>query len=104
MFRRRMTTLNMSSQMVHRFGFIRLGLMPNRRKGSESGPRIGTGTRIWHQHPLQIIGCGATIGLSLRKGRRTAPLGPVRYGAARPELGVGDGNGADPDRPGVAAW
>jgi hypothetical protein len=31
------------SQIVQVFGFIRLGLMPTRRKGVESGPRSGIG-------------------------------------------------------------
>src|SRR3954447_19583616 len=87
MLRRRMTTLNMSSQTVHRFGFIRLGLMPNRRKGRDRGPRIGTGTCIWDQHPLQIIACGMAIETSL--GQRYDPTrgGAGKRRATDPSLG-----------------
>jgi len=34
---------NAISQIVQVFGFIRLGLMPKRRNGIESGPRSGIG-------------------------------------------------------------
>ncbi|WP_284274706.1 hypothetical protein, partial [Bradyrhizobium iriomotense] len=35
------TCENAISQMVQVFGFIRLGLMPNRRNGADNGPRSG---------------------------------------------------------------
>lgn len=49
------TRVNMSSQIVQVFGFIRLGRMPKARKGMEAGPRRGTGRRICCQQPLQIL-------------------------------------------------
>ena len=39
-----MTLENAISQIVQVFGFMRLGLIPNRRNGAESGPRNGIGT------------------------------------------------------------
>ncbi|VTZ65369.1 hypothetical protein EMEDMD4_790393 [Sinorhizobium medicae] len=54
-FRAFITRVNMSSQIVQVFGFIRLGRIPNARKGMEAGPRRGTGTCICSQHPLQIL-------------------------------------------------
>src|SRR5690348_15220528 len=60
--RARITFVNISSQIVHRFGFMRLGLMPNTRNGADSTPRSGTGTRICCQHPLQILACGCVTG------------------------------------------
>jgi hypothetical protein len=50
-----MTRVNMSSHTVQVFGFIRLGRMPNMRKGMEARPRSGTGTRICCQQPMQIF-------------------------------------------------
>src|SRR5215217_6423703 len=50
-----MTRVNISSQTVQVFGFMRLGRMPKIRSGSEAGPRSGTGTRICCQQPLQIM-------------------------------------------------
>ncbi len=50
-----MMRVNMSSQTVQVFGFIRLGRMPKARKGTEARPCSGTGIRICCQQPLQII-------------------------------------------------
>src|SRR5512133_1462902 len=55
--RARITFVNISSHMVQVLGFIRLGRTPNARNGTESTPRIGTGTCICSQHPLQILDC-----------------------------------------------
>ncbi len=52
--RARITFVKLSSQIVQRLGFIRLGRTPNARNGIESGPRNGTGTRICSQQPLRI--------------------------------------------------
>src|ERR1051325_1428833 len=49
------TLVNMVSQMLHRFGFIRLILTPSSLKGIDNGPRMGIGICICCQHPLQII-------------------------------------------------
>ncbi len=43
------------SQTVHRFGLMRLTLIPTMRKGIESGPRRAIGTRIFCQQLLQIV-------------------------------------------------
>src|ERR1043166_4955273 len=50
-----LTLVNMVSQMLHRFGFIRLILMPSSLNGIDNGPRMGIGICICCQHPLQII-------------------------------------------------
>src|SRR5947209_3219422 len=50
-----LTLVNIVSQMLHRFGFIRLILMPSSLNGMDSGPRMGIGICICCQHPLQII-------------------------------------------------
>jgi hypothetical protein len=52
---RPLTLVNMVSQMLHRFGFIRLILMPSSLNGIDSGPRMGIGMCMCCQHPLQII-------------------------------------------------
>src|SRR5258708_2585727 len=56
-----MTFVNIISQTVHVFGFIRLGRMPKIRKGSEAMPRNGTGRRSCCQQPLQILDRSADI-------------------------------------------
>src|SRR3546814_17993441 len=50
----RMSRLNIISQSVQVFGFMRLGRMPAKRKGAESTPRNGIGTRSCCQQPLQM--------------------------------------------------
>jgi hypothetical protein len=50
-----MTFVNIISQTVHVFGFIRLGRMPNTQKGSAATPRNGTGRCNCCQQPLQIF-------------------------------------------------
>lgn len=52
--RARMIVVKASSQKVQVFGFIRLGLRPKARNGSEVMPRSGTGRRRFCQHPLHI--------------------------------------------------
>jgi len=50
---------------VQVFGFIRLGLIPKRRNGAESGPRSGIGKCRFCQHPKQIAaGWGVMGGLN----------------------------------------
>ena len=51
----RMILLNISSQNVHVLGFILLGRIPKARKGTDAGPRNGTGKWICCQQPLQIL-------------------------------------------------
>jgi hypothetical protein len=56
------TLVNAISQMVQVFGFIRLGRMPNMRKGTENGPRNGTGRCNCCQQPMQMVaGSGVTV-------------------------------------------
>src|SRR5215212_11447901 len=64
-----MIRVNISSQTVEVFGFMRLGRMPKIRSGSEAGPRSGTGTRICCQQPLQIMdrGCGNRLRPSVQE-------------------------------------
>src|SRR6476620_2185773 len=60
--RARITFVNISSQMVQVWGFIRLGRMPKARNGAEITPRSGTGRCICSQHPLQNLEfCRAAI-------------------------------------------
>jgi hypothetical protein len=47
--------VNINSQIVQVFGFIRLGRMPKARKGAEAIPRKGTGTCICCQQPWHIL-------------------------------------------------
>src|SRR6516225_4582572 len=49
------TLVNINSQIVQVFGFIRLGRMPKARKGAEAIPRKGTGTCICCQQPWHIL-------------------------------------------------
>ena len=72
------TFVNISSQIVQVFGFIRLGRIPRARNGAEAMPRNGTGTCICCQQPWHIfawryvmrllLGLQATI--QGRSGRR----------------------------------
>ena len=55
--RARITLVNISSQMVQVLGFIRLGRTPKTRNGAEITPRIGTGTCICSQQPMQNLEC-----------------------------------------------
>jgi hypothetical protein len=66
-----MTRENAISQMVQVFGFIRLGLMPNRRNGADNGPRSGIGMCRFCQHPRQIVAGSGVIASS-------GPSCPVR--------------------------
>jgi hypothetical protein len=50
-----MTFENIISQIVHVFGFMRLGRTPKARKGSEATPRKGIGMRMFCQQPMQIV-------------------------------------------------
>src|SRR6478752_6712549 len=71
--RARITFVNINSQMVQVLGFIRLGRMPNARNGAEARPRIGTGTCICSQHPLQMSECcRAAISTVLHESGRWA--------------------------------
>ena len=71
--RARITFVNISSQMVQVLGFIRLGRTPNARNGTEITPRIGTGTCICSQHPLQILDCSnSAIVSSVPRERSTS--------------------------------
>jgi hypothetical protein len=47
--------VNIISQIVQMLGFIRLGLMPKARNGTDRPPRSGIGMCICCQHPLQIV-------------------------------------------------
>jgi hypothetical protein len=47
--------VNIISQIVQVFGFIRLGRMPKARNGAEAIPRKGTGTCICCQQPWHIL-------------------------------------------------
>jgi hypothetical protein len=53
--RARITFVNIISQMVQMFGFIRLGRMPKARRGSAAMPRNGMGTWSCCQQPLHIL-------------------------------------------------
>ena len=72
----RMILVNIISQIVHVFGFIRLGRMPNTRKGNEAMPRNGTGRCSCCQHPLQIFDRAANT--------QNAPL--IRSSARRSDI------------------
>src|SRR5829696_1417194 len=80
--RARITLVNISSQMVQVFGFIRLGRMPNARNGAEITPRSGTGTCICSQHPLQILDCSnsAIVSNDPRERGRPDPTRGGQYG------------------------
>ncbi|MFL6839913.1 MAG: hypothetical protein ACJ8FZ_21770 [Bradyrhizobium sp.] len=56
-----MTFENAISQIVQVFGFMRLGLMPNKRNGAESGPRNGIGKCRFCQQPKQIAAGSGVI-------------------------------------------
>src|SRR6266705_5372585 len=60
-----LTLVNIVSQIVHRLGFIWLVLMPSILKGMDSGPRMGIGTCMCCQQPLQIVDCDVDICLFL---------------------------------------
>src|SRR5215212_9966030 len=72
-----MTRVNISSHTVQVFGFMRLGRIPKRRRGTDAGPRSGTGTRICCQQPLQIMDRDCDIRL-----RPSSPEGCVQATAS----------------------
>src|SRR4051794_20983618 len=49
------------SQTVQRFGFIRLTLIPRRRKGMQKGPRSAIGTCMFCQQLLQMVDCAVVM-------------------------------------------
>src|SRR5688572_29010990 len=73
---RRLTRVNIVSQMLHRLGFMRLIFTPSIRSGIESGPRIGMGMLMCCQHPLQIVACDCVMDvIGSRSPMLAAPAG-----------------------------
>jgi hypothetical protein len=71
-FRAFMILANINSQIVHVFGFMRLGRMPKSRNGIAAMPRNGTGMRMCCQQPMQIFAGrgGSGVAMSFLPQRR----------------------------------
>src|SRR6185369_12516314 len=66
---------NAISQIVQVLGFIRLGLMPNTRNGTDSGPRNATGTCRFCQQPRHSV-AGSGVIVFPRRPINLAPRAP----------------------------
>src|SRR5262249_59030980 len=81
------------SQSVQVLGFMRLGLMPNTRNGTEKGPRKAIGTFRFCQQPRHsldgsgVIAFPRAINLASARSLRCANLGD-QAGSGSAEAGV----------------
>src|SRR6476661_8331518 len=91
---------NAISQSVQVLGFIRLGLMPNTRNGTEKGPRKATGRCRFCQQPRHSVAGSGVIAFSRSRLPNLAPahdrgvFGHHKAEALRHESGLVDLDGA----------
>src|SRR5919109_2258761 len=80
---------NAISQSVQVLGFMRLGLMPNTRNGTEKGPRKATGKCRFCQQPRHSMAGSGVIAFSRSRLANLAPGVPGGAGFLRCQAEAG---------------